>query len=92
MRPDPDTTIVAYTLGKVMPQAASSYQRDYRVGSALKSLADDNPGLALSSSGYLFCAVMPCILPGIRASKFPGVIHSSRPRPGRRRRRSSWWR
>ena len=37
-----------------MPQAAqgeSSYQRDYRLGSVLKSLADDNPGLALSSPG-----------------------------------------
>jgi hypothetical protein len=53
--------IVADTLGKVMPQAAQgepSYHRDYCVGSALKSFADDNPGLALSSSGYLFYAAM----------------------------------
>lgn len=38
------------TLGKVMPPAfigESSYQRDYRVGSALKRLVDDVPGAAL---------------------------------------------
>lgn len=38
------------TLGKVMPPALpgeSSYQRDYRVGSALKRLVDDVPGSSL---------------------------------------------
>jgi len=41
--------IVLDTLGKVMPaakQGESSYQRDYRIGSAIKSIADDHPGLA----------------------------------------------
>lgn len=38
------------TLGKVMPPTnpgESAYQRDYRVGSALKELADDHPGSAV---------------------------------------------
>jgi hypothetical protein len=51
MRRYPDTAmIVVDTLGKVMPQAQmgeSAYQRDYRVGSDLKQLADDHPGLAV---------------------------------------------
>jgi len=51
MRRYPDTAmIVVDTLGKVMPpamQGESSYQRDYRVGSALKKVADDRPGLAM---------------------------------------------
>lgn len=47
----PDTAlIIVDTLGKVMPpaeQGESAYQRDYRVGGALKKVADDRPGLAL---------------------------------------------
>lgn len=46
-----DAPVVAVdTLGKVMPPALvgeSSYQRDYRVGSALKRLVDDAPGGSL---------------------------------------------
>ena len=51
MRRHPDTALVVIdTLGKVMPPSMmgeSSYQRDYRVGSALKELADSSPGLAV---------------------------------------------
>jgi len=51
MRRHPDTAmIVVDTLGKVMPPAMngeSAYQRDYRVGTALKSRADSTPGLAV---------------------------------------------
>jgi hypothetical protein len=39
--------VILDTLGKVMPQALngeSAYQRDYRIGSYLKQLADDHPG------------------------------------------------
>jgi hypothetical protein len=47
----PDTALVVIdTLGKVMPPALpgeSSYQRDYRIGSRLKTIADDCPGLAV---------------------------------------------
>lgn len=47
----PDTALVVVdTLGKVMPPAAqgeSAYQRDYRVGSALKRLSERQPGLAV---------------------------------------------
>ena len=47
----PDTAMVVIdTLGRVMPPALygeSSYNRDYRVGHALKTLADDRPGLAV---------------------------------------------
>jgi hypothetical protein len=42
--------VILDTLGKVMPPALvgeSAYQRDYRVGSALKRLADDHPGTTL---------------------------------------------
>ena len=51
MRRHPDTVMVVIdTLGKVMPPAQlgeSAYQRDYRVGAALKALADARPGLAV---------------------------------------------
>lgn len=51
MRRHPDTAMVVVdTLGKVMPpamQGESAYQRDYRVGSALKAIADVHPGLAV---------------------------------------------
>ncbi|MDP9334305.1 MAG: helicase RepA family protein [Actinomycetota bacterium] len=42
--------VVLDTLGKVMPPALvgeSAYQRDYRIGSALKRVADDYPGTSL---------------------------------------------
>ncbi len=47
---DDEPSVFLDTLGKVMPPAAmgeSAYQRDYRVGSALKRLADDHPGSAV---------------------------------------------
>jgi hypothetical protein len=51
LRLQPDTAMVVIdTLGKVMPPAIpgeSAYQRDYRVGSAIKRIADDHPGLAV---------------------------------------------
>jgi AAA domain len=45
-----DATVIIDTLGKVMPPALngeSSYMRDYRIGGALKRLADDHPGSAV---------------------------------------------
>jgi len=42
--------VVIDTLGRVMPpagQGESAYQRDYRVGAALKAVADAHPGLAV---------------------------------------------
>jgi hypothetical protein len=42
--------VILDTLGKVMPPASageSAYQRDYRVGAALKHLADAEPGVSL---------------------------------------------
>ncbi len=51
LRRYPDTAMVVLdTLGKVMPdtrQGESAYQRDYRIGGALKKIADDHRGLAL---------------------------------------------
>lgn len=51
LRRYPDTGLVVIdTLGKVMPpaqQGESAYQRDYRVGSTLKNIADERPGLAV---------------------------------------------
>jgi RecA-family ATPase len=51
MRRHPDTALIVIdTLGKVMPpafQGESAYQRDYRVGSALKARADAHPGLGI---------------------------------------------
>jgi hypothetical protein len=51
LRRQPDTAMVVIdTPGKVMPPAIpgeSAYQRDYRIGSALKRIADDNPGLSV---------------------------------------------
>jgi AAA domain len=46
----PAPLVILDTLGKVMPPTIpgeSPYQRDYRVGSALKHLVDDRPGAAL---------------------------------------------
>jgi hypothetical protein len=48
-RPEPPLVILD-TLGKVMPPALlgeSSYQRDYRVGTALKRIVDEVPGMTL---------------------------------------------
>jgi hypothetical protein len=51
MKAHPDTVLIALdTLGKVMPPAArgeTTYERDYRVGSALKRITAAHPGLAL---------------------------------------------
>ncbi|MFA1552036.1 AAA family ATPase [Actinomadura chokoriensis] len=51
LRLHPDTAmIVLDTLGRVMPpalQGESQYQRDYRVGAQLKTVADTHPGLAV---------------------------------------------
>lgn len=47
---DSNPLVVVDTLGKVMPPALlgeSTYQRDYRIGSALKRLVDSRPGSAL---------------------------------------------
>jgi hypothetical protein len=51
MRRHPDTALIVIdTLGRVMPpafQGESAYQRDYRVGAALKARADEWPGLSI---------------------------------------------
>jgi len=51
MRRHPDTAMITIdTLGRVMPpafQGESAYQRDYRVGAALKAQADACPGLSV---------------------------------------------
>jgi hypothetical protein len=48
---NPDTSLVCLdTLGKVLPPATrgeTTYERDYRIGSALKRITDAHPGLAL---------------------------------------------
>jgi AAA domain len=47
----PDTALIVIdTLGRVMPpalQGEGAYQRDYRVGAALKARADKHPGLSI---------------------------------------------
>jgi hypothetical protein len=48
--PDAAPLVILDTLGRVMPTAQlgeSSYQRDYRVGAALKDLAEAHPGVTL---------------------------------------------
>lgn len=48
--PGAEPFVVLDTLGKVMPPTLvgeSSYQRDYRIGSALKRIVDEHPGSAL---------------------------------------------
>jgi hypothetical protein len=50
-RYDDTALVVIDTLGKVMPPARpgeSAYQRDYRIGGALKRIADERPGLNLT--------------------------------------------
>jgi AAA domain len=47
---DAPPLVILDTLGKVMPPALlgeSSYQRDYRIGTTLKRIADDHAGMAL---------------------------------------------
>jgi AAA domain len=47
---DPPPLVILDTLGKVLPptqMGESSYQRDYRVGTALKRVADSVPGMTL---------------------------------------------
>ena len=44
------TLVILDTLGKVLPPALlgeSSYQRDYRIGTTLKRLTDEHPGMTL---------------------------------------------
>jgi hypothetical protein len=48
--PGADPLVILDTLGKVMPQAMpgeSPYQRDYRIGSALKQVTDEDSGRSL---------------------------------------------
>lgn len=48
--PDAQPFVILDTLGKVMPPALggeSAYQRDYRIGSELKRLTDQHPGMSL---------------------------------------------
>ena len=51
MRRHPDTALIVIdTLGRVMPpalQGEGAYQRDYRVGAALKARSDARPGLSV---------------------------------------------
>jgi hypothetical protein len=47
---EPAPLVILDTLGKVMPPALpgeSAYARDYRIGTALKRLCDDRPGMTL---------------------------------------------
>jgi RecA-family ATPase len=47
--------VILDTLGKVMPPALageSSYQRDYRIGSALKRIVDAHPGMSLLTNHH----------------------------------------
>jgi hypothetical protein len=53
--PGAEPLVILDTLGKVMPAAfmgESSYQRDYRVGGALKRLADEHPGAAMLTNHH----------------------------------------
>ena len=56
MRRHPDTALIVIdTLGRVMPpalQGEGAYQRDYRVGAALKARADAHPGLSIIGSHH----------------------------------------
>jgi hypothetical protein len=47
--------VILDTLGKVMPPAAqgeTNYQRDYRIGTTLKRIADDHPGMTLLTNHH----------------------------------------
>jgi 5S rRNA maturation endonuclease (ribonuclease M5) len=53
--PGADALVILDTLGKVMPPALmgeSSYGRDYRVGTSLKRLVDEQPGSALLTNHH----------------------------------------
>jgi AAA domain len=53
--PGADPLVILDTLGKVMPPALlgeSSYGRDYRVGTSLKRLTDEQPGSALLTNHH----------------------------------------
>lgn len=53
--PGASPLVILDTLGKVMPPALNgetSYQRDYRIGSALKRLAESEPGAALVTNHH----------------------------------------
>jgi hypothetical protein len=52
---EPPPLVVLDTLGRVLPPAQlgeSSYQRDYRVGTALKRIVDDLPGMTLLTNHH----------------------------------------
>jgi hypothetical protein len=52
---DAPPLVVLDTLGKVMPpalQGESAYQRDYRIGTMLKRLCDDHPGMTLLTNHH----------------------------------------
>jgi hypothetical protein len=52
---DAPPLVILDTLGKVMPPASpgeSAYQRDYRVGSTLKQLADERAGMTLLTNHH----------------------------------------
>jgi AAA domain len=47
--------VILDTLGRVMPpaeQGETSYQRDYRIGTTLKRIADDHPGMTLLTNHH----------------------------------------
>jgi hypothetical protein len=52
----PDTALIAVdTLGRVMPpmqNGETTYQRDYRIGAALQSVADEHPGLGIVAAHH----------------------------------------
>jgi hypothetical protein len=52
---DPAAFVVLDTLGKVMPPALtgeSAYQRDYRIGTTLKRVADEHPGTSVVTNHH----------------------------------------
>jgi hypothetical protein len=52
---DTPPLVILDTLGKVMPPALpgeSGYQRDYRIGTALKRITDDHPGMTLLTNHH----------------------------------------
>jgi hypothetical protein len=52
---DAPPLVILDTLGKVMPPAAlgeTTYQRDYRIGSALKKISDENAGMSLLTNHH----------------------------------------
>jgi hypothetical protein len=52
---DVPALVILDTLGKVMPPALpgeSAYQRDYRIGTTLKRIADEHPGMTLLTNHH----------------------------------------